>query len=205
MKWCRAARATCLASTARSRTASRACRKSPRSASTFFISRRSIRSAAPTARARTTRSRPSPATSAASMRSATKMAATTPSNRRSARSRISARWSRPATSTSMEVAMDIAVQCSPDHPWLKEHPEWFKQAAGRHHQICREPAEEIRRHRQPGLRLRRPHRPMDGIARCAAVLGRSGRAHFPHRQSAHQAACRSGNGRSARCRRAIRA
>ena len=21
--------------------------------------------------------------------------------------------------------MDIALQCSPDHPWLKEHPEWF--------------------------------------------------------------------------------
>jgi starch synthase (maltosyl-transferring) len=26
----------------------------------------------------------------------------------------------------MEVAMDIAVQCSPDHPWLQEHPEWFR-------------------------------------------------------------------------------
>ncbi len=26
----------------------------------------------------------------------------------------------------MEIALDIAVQCSPDHPWLKEHPEWFK-------------------------------------------------------------------------------
>jgi len=25
----------------------------------------------------------------------------------------------------MEIALDIAVQCSPDHPWLKEHPEWF--------------------------------------------------------------------------------
>jgi starch synthase (maltosyl-transferring) len=26
----------------------------------------------------------------------------------------------------MEVALDIAVQCSPDHPWLKDHPEWFR-------------------------------------------------------------------------------
>ena len=26
----------------------------------------------------------------------------------------------------MEVALDIAAQCSPDHPWLKEHPQWFK-------------------------------------------------------------------------------
>jgi len=26
----------------------------------------------------------------------------------------------------MEVALDFAVQCSPDHPWLKQHPNWFK-------------------------------------------------------------------------------
>lgn len=25
----------------------------------------------------------------------------------------------------MEIAMDYALQCSPDHPWVKEHPEWF--------------------------------------------------------------------------------
>jgi starch synthase (maltosyl-transferring) len=25
----------------------------------------------------------------------------------------------------MEVALDIAFQCSPDHPWVSEHPEWF--------------------------------------------------------------------------------
>ena len=26
----------------------------------------------------------------------------------------------------MEVALDFAVQCSPDHPWIAQHPEWFK-------------------------------------------------------------------------------
>lgn len=25
----------------------------------------------------------------------------------------------------LELALDFAVQCSPDHPWLKQHPEWF--------------------------------------------------------------------------------
>lgn len=25
----------------------------------------------------------------------------------------------------MELALDFAIQCSPDHPWLKEHPDWF--------------------------------------------------------------------------------
>jgi starch synthase (maltosyl-transferring) len=26
----------------------------------------------------------------------------------------------------MEVALDLAYQCSPDHPFVKEHPEWFR-------------------------------------------------------------------------------
>ncbi|WP_205699367.1 alpha-1,4-glucan--maltose-1-phosphate maltosyltransferase [Conexibacter sp. SYSU D00693] len=25
----------------------------------------------------------------------------------------------------MDLALDLAIQCSPDHPWLEEHPEWF--------------------------------------------------------------------------------
>ncbi|MGH2972775.1 MAG: alpha-1,4-glucan--maltose-1-phosphate maltosyltransferase [Gaiellaceae bacterium] len=25
----------------------------------------------------------------------------------------------------IEIAIDFAIQCSPDHPWLKERPEWF--------------------------------------------------------------------------------
>lgn len=25
----------------------------------------------------------------------------------------------------LEIALDLAFQCSPDHPWVKEHPEWF--------------------------------------------------------------------------------
>ncbi|MGE5231771.1 MAG: alpha-amylase family glycosyl hydrolase, partial [Deltaproteobacteria bacterium] len=26
----------------------------------------------------------------------------------------------------LEVALDIAFQCSPDHPWVRDHPEWFR-------------------------------------------------------------------------------
>jgi starch synthase (maltosyl-transferring) len=25
----------------------------------------------------------------------------------------------------VEIALDFAIQCSPDHPWLRDHPEWF--------------------------------------------------------------------------------
>jgi starch synthase (maltosyl-transferring) len=31
-----------------------------------------------------------------------------------------------ARALGMEVALDYALQCSPDHPWVKEHPEWFR-------------------------------------------------------------------------------
>src|SRR3546814_4149885 len=27
----------------------------------------------------------------------------------------------------LEVALDYALQCSPDHPWVHDHPEWFTQ------------------------------------------------------------------------------
>jgi starch synthase (maltosyl-transferring) len=25
----------------------------------------------------------------------------------------------------LEIAIDFAIQCAPDHPWIKQHPEWF--------------------------------------------------------------------------------
>jgi starch synthase (maltosyl-transferring) len=34
-----------------------------------------------------------------------------------------------AESLGMELALDLAVQCAPDHPWVKEHPEWFRHRA----------------------------------------------------------------------------
>ncbi len=30
-----------------------------------------------------------------------------------------------ARALGLEVALDFALQCSPDHPWVREHPEWF--------------------------------------------------------------------------------
>ncbi|MFJ5719605.1 alpha-1,4-glucan--maltose-1-phosphate maltosyltransferase [Streptomyces sp. NPDC093149] len=29
----------------------------------------------------------------------------------------------------MEIALDFALQCSPDHPWVEKHPEWFHHRA----------------------------------------------------------------------------
>ncbi|HEY5226167.1 MAG TPA: alpha-amylase family glycosyl hydrolase, partial [Methylovirgula sp.] len=31
-----------------------------------------------------------------------------------------------AAQNGLEIALDFAIQCSPDHPWLKSHPDWFR-------------------------------------------------------------------------------
>jgi starch synthase (maltosyl-transferring) len=35
---------------------------------------------------------------------------------------------RAAERLGMEVALDLAIQASPDHPWVNAHPEWFRRA-----------------------------------------------------------------------------
>ncbi len=37
----------------------------------------------------------------------------------------STRWSLRRARRASSLALDFAIQCSPDHPWLREHPEWF--------------------------------------------------------------------------------
>jgi starch synthase (maltosyl-transferring) len=35
------------------------------------------------------------------------------------------RFVAAARGLGMEIALDYALQCSPDHPWVKQHPDWF--------------------------------------------------------------------------------
>lgn len=37
------------------------------------------------------------------------------------------RLRREAASRNLELALDLAFQCAPDHPWVEAHPEWFRQ------------------------------------------------------------------------------
>jgi len=36
------------------------------------------------------------------------------------------RFCTEASDRGLEIALDYALQCSPDHPWVHDHPEWFK-------------------------------------------------------------------------------
>lgn len=36
---------------------------------------------------------------------------------------------KTAAARGLELALDLAFQCSPDHPWVREHPQWFAHRA----------------------------------------------------------------------------
>jgi starch synthase (maltosyl-transferring) len=36
------------------------------------------------------------------------------------------RFAKKAGESGLEVALDVAFQCAPDHPWVAEHPQWFR-------------------------------------------------------------------------------
>jgi len=36
------------------------------------------------------------------------------------------RFKKRAEAEGLELALDLAFQCAPDHPWVKQHPQWFR-------------------------------------------------------------------------------
>ena len=59
------------------------------------------------------------------MRSAVNLVATKPWNRSLAHSTILIGWSIRFAPEEWRSLLDFAINCSPDHPYVKEHPEWF--------------------------------------------------------------------------------
>ncbi len=100
--------------------------------------------------------------------SAPRKAGTTRSIPSSARSTTSTASSRSAKRLGLEIALDIAFQCSPDHPWVAAHPEWFCPAR-RQHRVRRESAEEVSGHLSGELRPR--HRPRSAAEMPAESSG----------------------------------
>ena len=67
-----------------------------------------------------------PATRAARGRSAAPTAATPRCIPTSAPSPTSTAGRPRPRAHGIDLALDLAFQCSPDHPWVTEHPEWFR-------------------------------------------------------------------------------
>ena len=113
---------------ARSATRSIVSTTSPRWASTSSTCRRSIRSGSTHRKGRNNTTSPAPDDVGSPW--AIGSAGGRPHGgrtRTSARSTTSPRSSTACRDRGIELALDIAFQCSPDHPWVTEHPEWFAQ------------------------------------------------------------------------------
>ncbi len=170
------------------------CPRSPRWASTWSTCRRSTPSAPPSARAPTTPCTPAPTTSARPGRSAPPRAATTPSTRTWAPSTTSTTSCGRARDLRMEVALDFALQCSPDHPWVDRAPRVVPPPRGRLHRLRREPAEEVPGHLPARLRRRLRAGWSAETLRLLRLLDGHGRTDLPRRQPAHQAGGLLGEG-----------
>ena len=174
--------------TALSTTLSGACPRSTTWASTSSICRRSIRSAPPIARARTTVLQvaaddvgsPYAIGSTEGGHDAIHPALGTIEDFRRLRD--------AAAAQGMELALDFAIQCSPDHPWLKDHPEWFNWRPDGTVRYAENPPKKYQDIVNVDFYGRNPiPSSVAGSARHRAVLGRRRRAHLSCRQSAHQA------------------
>ena len=67
------------------------------------------------------------------------------------------RFVERARGLGLEVALDLALQCSPDHPWVKEHPEWFTTRADGIYRAVRDVIELWINHGVTIFRVDNPH------------------------------------------------
>ncbi len=86
----------------------------------------------------------------------------------------------------LEVALDLALQCAPDHPWATRAPGMVHHPGGRQHRLCGKPAQEIPGHLPAELR-QRPGGAVPGDPAHCPALDRPRRAPVPGGQPAHQA------------------
>ena len=125
---------------------------SPTSASTSSTSRRSTRSARRTARARTTPSPPAPDDVGSPWAIGAADGGHDAVHPQLGTHDDVAALVAAATDVGLEVALDIAFQCSPDHPWVADPPRLVPRPPRRVHRLRREPAEALPGHRPAGLR-----------------------------------------------------
>ena len=87
----------------------------------------------------------------------------------------------------MEVALDFALQCAPDHPWVKEHPEWFTVRPDGTIAYAENPPKKYQ-DIYPVNFDNDPEGIYNEVAAGRAAVGRARRADLPGGQPAHQAA-----------------
>ena len=95
---------------------------------------------------------------------------------------------RRRASTGIEIALDFAIQCSPDHPWLTRAPRVVPPPARRHAQVRREPAQAVPGHLQRQLRQPDWQGLWAALRDVVLFWVEHGVQRVPRRQPAHEAA-----------------
>ena len=85
-----------------------------------------------------------------------------------------------ATGLGLEVAIDLALQASPDHPWVSQASRVVHHPRRRHDRLRREPAEEVPGHLSAELR-QRPGGHLRRGAAAGAALDQPRRDDLPRR------------------------
>ena len=94
----------------------------------------------------------------------------------------------------LEIALDFAIQCSPDHPWLKRASRVVPPPARRDAQVRGEPAEALPGHLQRQLRQRGLAGAVGGAPRRRPALGRARGCGSSASTTRTRSRCRSGSG-----------
>ena len=87
----------------------------------------------------------------------------------------------------MDVALDIALNASADHPWLTEHPEWFQQRPDGTLKYAENPPKRYQDIYNFNWDTPAWESPVAGLARRLPALGRRRDQVLPRRQPAHEA------------------
>ena len=99
-----------------------------------------------------------------------------------------------AANLGIEIAIDFALQCSPDHPWVREHPEWFRHRPDGTHQVRGESAQEIPGHLSARFRYQESAGSDGRNCSNRRVLDRARRAESFRVDNPHTKPLASGNG-----------
>ena len=97
------------------------------------------------------------------------------------------RFVRACHAQGMEVALDFAIQCAPDHPWIKEHPDWFVFRPDGTIKYAENPPKKYQDIVNVNFYGGAPGRAVERAALGRPVLDRAGGEDLPRRQPAHQA------------------
>ena len=87
----------------------------------------------------------------------------------------------------VEICLDFAIQCSADHPWLTDHPEWFNRRPDGTLKYAENPPKKYQDIYNVNWQSEDWRHLWQALLDVVLLLGHARRARLPRRQPAHEA------------------